>query len=157
VALHASLRLPVKLPGHKGLLLIGLLMVGRLASQRRWASSTASASAGVIALLPALGFKDILDPLTFFLAGIVIDIGFGRSDRASSSVWTIALLGAVAHLTKPLTRLIYLPLTGTPYPSLVNGIAYPIALHALFGATGAVAAVFLLRLIRRPRKADESP
>jgi hypothetical protein len=129
-------------------------MVGRLASQRRWATTTASASAAAFSLLPAMGFKDPLDTLTFFLAGIVIDVGSGLSNRAGPSAWTAALLGAAAHASKPLIRLLYLPLSGTPYPSLAAGIAYPIVLHALFGATGAVAAVLLLKLIRRQNRAS---
>lgn len=153
VALHATLRLPVKLPGHKGVLYIGMLMIGRLVSTRSWSASTASASAGAVSLIPVLGFKDPLDPLTFFLAGIVIDVGFRSLKGIGASIWSIALFGAVAHATKPLVRLLYLPIIGTAYPSLINGILYPLGLHLLFGAIGAVAAALLLSIVRK-RKTD---
>lgn len=151
VALHAALRLPVKLPGHKGVLYIGMLMIGRLITTRPWSASTASASAGAVSLIPVLGFKDPLDPLTFFLAGLLIDVGFRYVRVDGRSIWSVALFGAVAYATKPLARSLYLPLTGTAYPSLINGILYPLGLHLLFGASGAVAAALLLSIVRRSK------
>lgn len=151
VALHSSLRLPLRLPGHNGLVWISLLMIGRLISQRRWAATTSSASAAAFSLLPILGFEDPLVPITYIIPGIVIDLGFMLSVRLTISPWTIALIGAAAYATKPLIRLLASAGSGFPYPSFAAGIAFPIALHALFGAIGAVAAILFLGLIRRAR------
>jgi len=148
VALHSVLRYPLKLHGRHGLELIGLLMAGRLVSQRRWAATTSSVGAAAFSLLPIMGFKDPLVHITYLIPGIVIDLGFMLSPR---SVWFIGLLGAAAHVTKPVLRLL---VAGFPFPAFVTGTAYPIALHTLFGAIGAIAATLALKLIRRPDRPD---
>ena len=152
VALHAYLRLPLKIPGHKGLIWIGLLMVGRLVSQRRWAATTTSASAAATSLLPIMGFKDPLDTVVFLISGFVLDLGYLLSPRLVVSIWGVALMGAVAHATKPMAKLLVSVGSGFPYPSLLTGLAYPLALHALFGAAGAILAVISIRLLRREHK-----
>ncbi len=152
VTLLAYLRLPLKIPGHKGLIWIGLLMVGRLVSQRRWAATTTSAGAAATSLLPIMGFKDPLDTVVFLLSGFVLDLGYMLSPRLVVSIWGVALLGALAHATKPMAKLVASAGSGLPYPSLISGLAYPLALHALFGAAGAILAVISVRLLRRGSK-----
>ncbi|MFQ5922103.1 MAG: hypothetical protein ACE5M4_04610 [Anaerolineales bacterium] len=149
VTLHAYLRLPIKVPGHNGLVWIGLLMVGRLVSRRRWAATISSTSAAATSLLPVMGFKDPLDAVTFLIPGIVLDLGFMLSPRFVVSLWAIALLGAIAHATKPVAKLLVSVGSGFPFPSLVAGVAYPLSLHALFGAAGAILALISLKLGRR--------
>jgi len=156
VALHAYLRLPIKVPGHNGLFWMALLIFGRLASRRRWAATLSATSAAAISLLPILGFKDPLTPITFLIPGIVIDLGFRLPPRYVVSMLAIALIGAAAHTTKPLAKLLVSVGSGPPYPSLAAGIAYPIALHGLFGAIGAIVAVLSLKLIRGPSESDQA-
>ena len=148
VTLHAYLRLPLKTPGHKGLIWIGLLMVSRLVSQRRWAATTTSASAAATSLLPIMGFKDPLDTVVFLISGFILDLGYLLSPRLVLSIWGVALLGALAHAVKPIAKLLASAGSGLPYVSLISGLAYPLALHALFGAAGAILAVISVRLIR---------
>ena len=152
VALHAYLRLPIKVPGHNGLLWIALLIVGRLVSQRRWAASISSTSAAAISLLPVMGFKDPLDTITLLIPGVVIDLAFLISPRLLASLVALALVGAFAHATKPIAKLIVSAGTGFPYPSLIAGILYPLSLHALFGAAGAILAAISVRLVSRDDK-----
>jgi len=151
VTLNAYFRLPIKVPGHNGLMWIALLMVGRLVSQRRWAASISSASAAAISLLPIMGFKDPLDSITFLLPGIVLDLGFMISPRLVVSIWAIALLGAFAHATKPVAKLLASLGSGVLYPSLIAGVFYPLSLHVLFGAAGAILAAISVKLMR-PRQ-----
>jgi hypothetical protein len=152
VATHAYLRLPIKVPGHNGLLWIALLMVGRLMSNRRWAASISSTSAAAISLLPVMGFKDPLDTVTLLIPGIVIDLGFLVSARFVVSLLALALLGAFAHATKPIAKLLVSVGTGFPYPSLIAGILYPLTLHTLFGAAGAILAAISVKLLSRADK-----
>lgn len=151
VALHSVLRWPIKLPGRHGLEWMALLMAGRLISRRRWGATISSAGAAVFSLMPIWGLKDPLAPITYFVPGILIDIGFMLSVRLNLSPWAVGLLGATAHATKPLVRLLVYAGLSLPYPSLATGIAYPVALHALFGAAGAMVAFVCVRLIRRTR------
>ncbi|MEE9215932.1 MAG: hypothetical protein V3U32_00710 [Anaerolineales bacterium] len=148
VSVHAYLRWPLKVPGHNGLVWIALLMIGRLVSQRRWAATISSASAAAISLLPVMGFKDPLNTITFLIPGIVIDLGFLVSPRLVVSLWALALLGAFAHVTKPVAKLFVSLGSGFPYPSLIAGVFYPLSLHALFGAAGAILAAISVRLVR---------
>jgi hypothetical protein len=152
VALHAYLRLPIKVPGHQGLLWIALLMVGRLVSRRRWAASISSTGAAAVSLLPVMGFKDPLDTITLLIPGIVIDLGFLASPRLVVSLLGVAFLGAFAHATKPIAKLLVSLGTGFPYPSLIAGMLYPLSLHALFGAAGAILAAISVRLLGRSDK-----
>lgn len=148
VTMHAYLRLPLKIPGHNGLVWIALLMVGRLVSHRRWAASISSASAAAISLLPIMGFKGPLDSITFLIPGIVIDLGYWVSPRLFVSILALALLGAAAHVTKPITKLLVSLGSGFPYPSLLTGVVYPVSLHAVFGAAGAILAAIAVKLAR---------
>lgn len=151
VTLHAYLRLPLRVPGHKGLIWISLLMVGRLVSQRRWAATLTSSGAAATSLIPMMGFKDPIDTVAFWISGIVLDLGFMFSPRLIISIWGIAILGAVAHATKPVAKYLTSIGTGFPFPSLLTGLAYPMALHGLFGAIGAIAAALFLKLpIKKP-------
>ena len=152
VTLLAYLRLPLKIPGHKGLIWIGLLMVGRLVSHRRWAATTTSASAAATSLLPIMGFKDPLDTVVLLISGFVLDLGYLLSPRLVVSIWGVALLGALTHAVKPIAKVLVSAGSGFPYPSLITGLAYPLALHALFGAAGAILAVISIRLLRRGKK-----
>jgi hypothetical protein len=146
VVLQSVLRYPFKLHGRHGLELIGLLMTGRMLSRRRWAATVSSVGAAAFSLLPILGFTDPLRHITFLLPGIIIDLGFKFSAR---SVPFMALLGAAAHVTKPIFRLI---VAGFAYSSLASGVLYTIALHALFGAVGAsVASLASKAMIRKSR------
>jgi hypothetical protein len=70
VVLQSSLRLPLRLPGHNGLIWISLLMIGRLVSQRRWAATISSVSAATFSLFPILGFDDPFVPLAYVIPGI---------------------------------------------------------------------------------------
>lgn len=151
VTLHAYLRLPIKVPGHKGLIWIGLLMAGRLISQRRWAATTTSAGAAVSSLLPIMGFKEPVDTAVFLISGIVVDLGFLLSPRLVVSLLGVSLLGAFAHSTKPVAKILISLGTGFPYPSLLAGILYPLSLHALFGAAGAILASISTRRIRHDK------
>ena len=148
VTLHAYLRLPIKVPGHNGLVYIALLMVGRLVSRRRGAATISSTSAAAISLFPVMGFKDPLDTITFLIPGIVIDLGFTVSPRFVVSLWALALLGAFAHATKPVAKMLVSLGSGFPYPSLVSGVVYPVSLHAAFGAAGAILASISLKFLR---------
>ena len=127
-------------------------MVGRLVSQRRWAASISSTSAAALSLLPVMGFKDPLDTITLLIPGVVIDLAFLISPRLLASLVALALVGAFAHATKPIAKLIVSAGTGFPYPSLIAGILYPLSLHALFGAAGAILAAISVRLVSRGDK-----
>jgi hypothetical protein len=136
VALPTMLRLPLKLPGHQGLVWMALLMSGRTVSRYRWAASISGVGAGLTALLPLWGSDDPIFWLTYLVPSLVIDAGLPLAQRWRMQPWSLAVLAGLAHGTKPLLRLVFGALAGWPYGSLLGGVLYPLTLHILFGAIG---------------------
>ncbi len=138
VLLHVAVRDRVDLaPGYQGIGWIALLMVGRTTSRTRWAGVTTAIGAAGTTLVPALGFSDPFRWLMPLLAGAALDLTYWLFHNWQDKVWLLALLGGLAHMTKPLSRVVISEFTGWPYGSLLWGVAYPSATHFLFGALGA--------------------
>ena len=68
VLLHSYLRMPLKLPGHHGVIYMALLLSGRLISNKKFASSYSSIGAAAMLLIP-LGFKDPFYSNDLFISG----------------------------------------------------------------------------------------
>lgn len=152
VALHAALRDRFSLPpGHQGAAWIAFVMLGRTTSRYRWAAVTSALGAAGTAMLPMLGFGDPFRWLTYLLAGATIDVAYFALSRWQNALWFLALLGGLAHMTKPLTRVVINEFTGWPYGSLLYGVLYPTFTHFLFGALGAFMAGGLIGWLKRRR------
>jgi hypothetical protein len=130
---------------------IALLMIGRTTSRYRWAGVTSALGAAGTAMLPVLGFGDPFRWLTYLLAGATIDLAYVAFGRWQSALWFLALIGGLAHMTKPLTRVVINELTGWPYGSLLLGVVYPAFTHFLFGAIGALLGGGLMGFLKRRR------
>ena len=150
VLLHAATRDLIDIaPGYQGIGWIALLLVGRTTSRTRWAGVTTAVGAGATAMLPVWGFGDPFRWLMPLLAGAALDLGFWALYRWHDSLWLLAVLGGLAHMTKPLSRVVISEFTGWPYGSLLWGVAYPSATHFLFGALGAAIGAGLILVVRR--------
>ena len=152
VLLHAALRDKFDIaPGHQGLGWIALLMIGRTTSRYRWAGVTSALGAAGTAMLPMWGFGDPFRWLTYLLAGVTVDMAYFALNRWQNALWFLALIGGLAHMTKPLTRVLINELTGWPYGSLLYGVAYPAFTHFMFGAIGALVGGGLIWMLKRRR------
>lgn len=157
VLVHAALRDRLGLPpGYQGTVWIGLLLVGRVSSQKRWASTLSAFGASGTAMLPMLGFGDPFRWLTYLAAGVTVDVAYWLVTRWHNALWFLVLLGGVAHATKPLLRLPISELTGIPYGSLLLGVGYPTVTHFFFGALGAFIGLSSLYVIRRRKQQNRS-
>lgn len=155
VALHAAARHRIELgPGHQGLWWIAMLLIGRLTSRQRWAGVTMAAGAAGATQLPIWHLGDPFLWLAFVLAGAVVDAGFGVFE--TRALWAMALLGGVAHATKPLIRIV-LQLGGMRYASLLHGAAFPTATHFAFGAMGAFIGAALVASRTSSRTRNREP
>lgn len=153
VALHAALRDRFDIaPGHQGLGWIALLVMGRTTSRYRWASVTSAIGAASTAMLPFWGFGDPFRWLTYGLAGLTLDLGYYMFTRWPQAVWLLALFGGLAHMTKPLTRVVISQFTGWPYGSLLWGVAYPAFTHFLFGFFGALIGLGVVWLFNKRQR-----
>ena len=139
VVLHQTLRAPLNLPGRHGLEWMALLVIGRSFGRSRYAGSLASIGAAATALLPIwAGFDDPFIWLIYLLPGPIFDFAFARFPRWTGNLAFLAVVGGLAHATKPLVRWIISLVSGFPYGSLLWGVGYPTATHILFGAAGAL-------------------
>lgn len=137
VVLHQTLRAPLDLPGRHGVEWMALLVIGRSFGRSRYAGSLASIGAAVTAVLPIwAGFDDPFIWLIYLLPGPIMDFAFARFSRWQGNLAFLAVLGGLAHATKPLVRWVISLISGFPYGSLLWGVGYPLAMHILFGAAG---------------------
>lgn len=138
VFVHAATRQRFDLPpGHEGLVLVALLLVGRAPSRARWAGSIVAFGAASVSMLPVWGFGDPYRWAEYLLVGATLDVGFWVFYRWHKSLWLLAPLGGIAFMTKPLLRADISAVTGLPFGSLLWGVAYPTATHFVFGLVGA--------------------
>ncbi len=136
VVLHQALRLPLSMPGWQGISWMALLIIGRMSSRFRGAASVASVGASFTSLVPALRADDPFMWLIYLLPGPVMDAAFYYLPRYANKLWFLVLLGGMAHVTKPLIRLVINLITGWPFGSFRFGVEYPAATHFLFGLIG---------------------
>jgi len=155
VVLHRSLDFLHGLPGHHGVEWMALLILGRTASRFRGAGSLAGIGASLASMLPVGRGGDPFAPLLYLLPGPVMDAAFRYAPRLISTAWFLILLGGIAHITRPLARLIISAGSGWVFGSFHWGVAWPLASHFLFGAAGGLlGALIALGLKTAGRNAD---
>ena len=142
VALHQSLRLPLHLPGHHGIEWLAILVLARLLARTPAAGLVAGfgAAATLMALSGGVGIDGRgAQMLTYLLQGALLDALFAASLRLPLRWLWIAIIGAAVHSVAPLVKnalAAFGPASG--FGSLLNGVAYPLFTHAVFGAAGAL-------------------
>lgn len=142
--LDQLIRLPVQLPGHNGVLWIGGLVSGRLASRNGLGAS----AAGVGGMLAAASS----DPLAGFeiaVAGLVVD-ALVAMRPLPAWLW-LPLVGAVASGTILALKLA----TGSaPHALVTRGLLFAVTTYVVYGAIGAALPSFAA--FARRARADES-
>jgi hypothetical protein len=153
VLVRAKLRIPLQLPGHHGLEVMAILMIGRKVSDIPVAASISTLAAALFTYFPFMGFNDPFLPLVFVLMGAAIDL-LWRMVRLFRESWILfALLGGIAYMVIPLSRIIIHFTTGYHYNSLARGgYLYPVATHFLFGAGGALLAFAIAFAAKKLKK-----
>jgi hypothetical protein len=153
ILLRAYLRIPLNLPGHHGLEVMAMLLIGRKISDLPFAASISTVTAALIIFLPLPGLKDPFLPFIFLLMGAVIDLIYRFISRFQENIFLFGILGGIAYFMIPLSRLILFTLTGYPYESFVKfGFAVPLASHFVFGALGGMLAYGIVKTTEKIRK-----
>lgn len=153
VVLHQSFRLPLGLPGHHGIEWMALLIMGRSFSRFRSAGTIASLGAAGMAILPLWGAVN--DPfiwLIYLVPGPVMDLAFHFLPGLTGKIWFLMILGGLAHITKPVIRLVITVLSGWSFGSFRFGVVYPIASHFLYGILGGLLGALIVLGIHRLSK-----
>ncbi len=149
VAANLSLRLPLKMPGHTGLVWMALLVTARGVVPRRGAATTAGLLSGLLAAFLGLGDKGALDTfLSYGASGLGVDALialFGGSLGATACV----LAGALGNLAKLGLKVALELWIGIPTGFVFVGRAYPAATYTLFGLAGGYLGFLVLSALRR--------
>jgi hypothetical protein len=151
VIAQARFRIPIQLHGRHGMVWMALLIVGRAGSNLRWASTISSLGAMALTPLAIWGFGDPFIWLTYFLVGPVLDILYNLAKPFQGRLWFLMLLGAFAHITKPLARSVITLATGYQYASLQGGLLPLLVFYILFGLIGGLVGGMVVLATRRGR------
>lgn len=146
IVVHAATRRWLQIPGHQGMTLIALFVIGRSRSEFRWAAMTSSVGAAGISMMPWWSFNDPFRWITLGLAGATLDVLYCHFAKVRHNTWYLVCAGGASHMTKPLFRFILAQINGWPYGSLRWGVMYPSATHFLFGTLGAMAGIAICQI-----------
>ncbi|MEI7845684.1 MAG: hypothetical protein WCK35_07760 [Chloroflexota bacterium] len=157
VVLHQSFRLALGLPGYHGIEWMAILVMGRSFSRSKGAGSLVSLGAAGMSMLPLWGAGH--DPfiwLIYMLPGPIMDIAFRYLPGYASKFWFLSILGGLAHITKPIVRLMITALSGWSFGSFRYGVVYPISSHLLYGMIGGLlGALCVLGVHHFSKKTDQ--
>ena len=153
ILIRAKLRIPLNLPGHHGLEVMALLLIGRKSSALPVATSISTAVAALFVLFPFIGLSDPFLPVVYVLMGAVIDLIYKLIRVIRENIIFFGLLGGIAYMIIPLSR-IFIHLTGLHYYGSIarGGYLYPVATHFLFGAGGALLAAAIVYAAKKIKK-----
>ncbi len=149
VVFHRAFDISLGLPGHHGLEWIALLIIGRMSSRFRGASTLTSVGASLASTLPFLQGRNPYEWVFYLPPGLAMDFAFRYLPRLTNQLWFLVLLGGFAFVTKPAVQLTINLITGWPLGSFRFGILYPFAGHLLFGMIGALLGALVVTGIRR--------
>jgi hypothetical protein len=153
--LRARLRVPIQLPGHHGLEVMAILMIGRKISTIPVATTISAVAGGLTTLFPFMGFGDPFMLPIYILLGVFIDVIYMLVPSFRNYFLLLILLGGLAYMLIPLSRILIVTAGLYQYPSLArNGFLYPVMTHFMFGAGGATLGGALVmagkRILKKP-------
>jgi hypothetical protein len=151
VILHAKLRLPLQLPGKHGLIFMAIIAMSRYVSDQPFAASLTCLGSSMMLLAGGLGFHDPFLFLAYAVLGIVMDGLFLLSGSFKKNIFVLAIAGALSWAALPLIRLLLSFLTGFLDPSLSAGLLWSLSTHLVFGFTGSLAGLSLVKLFDRKK------
>lgn len=153
VALRARLRIHINMPGHHGLEVMALFIIARNSSKIPFAGSIAAIGGALLMLIPFFGFKNPFLPISYIMMGMSIDLLFAWFKSKRQLRFLFILLGGLAYMMIPISRLFLHILHVYPYQSIIkSGIPYTLISHFIYGAAGAALAVVLIYSARKIRK-----
>jgi hypothetical protein len=137
ILLHARLRTPLNIPGHHGIEFMGLLLLGRMSSNLRFASTISSLGIGLLLMFPVFGFGDPMMGFNYMLPGLFLDVFYHLGGQRSKKVWFLAIVAGISYITIPFSRLLISSSTGYLYGAfLKHGFVAPFIGYLLFGLSG---------------------
>lgn len=146
---NLALRLPIRMPGHSGIVWMALLVTARAIVPKVGAAATAGLLSGVIASLAGIGDKGALDTvLSYTAAGVGVDAVAAAADPSRQAVACV-IAGVVGNLSKLGVKVLLELWIGIPTGFVLVGRAFPTLTHALFGLVGGYLGFLVISALRR--------
>ena len=137
ILLHARLRTPLNIPGHHGIEFMGLLLLGRMTSNLRFASTISSLGIGLLLMFPVFGFSDPMMGFNYMLPGLFLDVFYQLGGQQRKNIWFLAIVAGLSYITIPFSRLLISSSTGYLYGAFIkHGFITPFITYLLFGLSG---------------------
>lgn len=151
--LHVRLKSPIQMPGHHGLEFMSILILLRLGSNYRWATSISSLGMGILLIMPFFSFNDPLLGINYLLPGIILDLLFFVFSINKKQFIIAAFYAGLAYLSIPISKLVFALITGIPSTTfLKNGFILPFFSYFIFGSLGGLMGCILERPLQKFQK-----
>ena len=149
VAANVAFKLPLKMPGHSGLVWMALLVMAAAIVAKPGSVAIVGVFSGGIAALSGMGDKGALDTmLSYTAAGVgveVVRLVVGSLSRPLACV----VAGAAGNLTKLAVKTGLDLWIGIPAGFVVLGRMYPLLTYTLFGVVGGYLGFLVVDGLRR--------
>ncbi len=142
------LRMPIRVPGHSGVLWMAALVVGRGLVRRPWAGTILGLVSGILAVVLVGGAEGPLLWVKYLAPGVMLDLIDVLVPVGLDDPFIGTLAGALANCTKLLSATVVALVMGLDAGFLVVGLGASAVSHAFFGALGGWLGSFLLGRLR---------
>jgi ABC-type thiamin/hydroxymethylpyrimidine transport system permease subunit len=147
VAATVALKLPVKMPGHSGLVWMALLVVARCVVPKPGAAAAAGLLSGAVAIFLGVGDRGALNTLlSHAAAGLGVDAVL---TLAGAGAWACAAAGLAGNLAKLGVKIALEVWIGIPTGFILLGRLYPTAIYIVFGLLGGLLGFLVVQALRR--------
>lgn len=147
-----SLRLPIKVSGHGGVLWIAALLVGVAVVRRPGAATLMGLVGGtLVAIFQPADAAAFFTVAKYVLPGLVLDVLAPLLDYRFDHMLPAIFAGAAAHGSKVLVDVLQSMAAGLSGSVLMAGVTMELLLHIAFGALGGLVGALVLRVLIRAR------
>ncbi|XFO66780.1 hypothetical protein SPSIL_029400 [Sporomusa silvacetica DSM 10669] len=136
-------KLPLHIPGHRGLLIILALTACCIMIRKPGAGTLAGFIGGFVTVFVAPGVKGIFAFFDFLLPGILMDVFVSVIPISVSKWYMIGAAAGLAHLAKLLASYILADILNLPMSFLSLGLSVVLVSHLIIGFIGGVIAYFV--------------
>lgn len=150
IFLHVRLKSPIQMPGHHGLEFMSVLILLRLSSNYRWATTISSVGMGIFLLFPIISVNDPLMGFNYMLPGILLDLLFFAAAIDKKQFMMAAFFAGLAYISIPFSKLIFALVSGIPSTTfLKNGFIIPFISFFIFGSIGGLLGAILEKPLQK--------
>jgi hypothetical protein len=149
VAANVAFKLPLKMPGHSGLVWMALLVTAGAIVAKSGSVAIVGVFSGGIAALSGMGDKGGLDTmLSYTAAGVGVEVVRLVAGSLSRPL-ACAIAGLAGNLTKFAAKTVLDLWIGIPAGFVVLGRMYPLLTYAVFGLVGGYLGFLVVDGLRR--------